>query len=87
MVARKKLQFYRGFFKKKPKTSKSGCKKRYNIVTSNIVTPMMTMMVYYCLSKRSPLLNTYTFTPVESELNTLIAALAAPKLRLAGKDP
>jgi hypothetical protein len=50
-------------------------------------TMMMMMMVYYCLSKRTPLLNTHTFTPVESELNTLSAALAAPKLRLAGTDP
>ena len=48
---------------------------------------VMMMMVYYCLSKRTPLLNTHTFTPVESELNTLSAALAAPKLRLAGTDP
>jgi hypothetical protein len=40
---------------------------------------MMMMMVYYCLSKRTPLLNTHTFTPVESELNTLSAALAASK--------
>eukprot|EP01050_Picozoa_sp_SAG11_P048102 SAG11_NODE_25550_length_357_cov_0.949612_1_plen_33_part_10 len=24
---------------------------------------MMMMMVYYCLSKRTPLLNTHTFTP------------------------
>ena len=47
----------------------------------------MMMMVYYCLSKRTPLLNTHTFTPVESELNTLSVALAAPKLRLAGTDP
>eukprot|EP01050_Picozoa_sp_SAG11_P033153 SAG11_NODE_11119_length_782_cov_2.382138_2_plen_60_part_01 len=36
------------------------------------VTELM-MMVYYCLSKRTPLLNTHTFTPVESELNTLSA--------------
>jgi hypothetical protein len=35
--------------------------------------PLM-MMVYYCLSKRTPLLNTHTFTPVDSELNTLSAA-------------
>eukprot|EP01050_Picozoa_sp_SAG11_P011705 SAG11_NODE_1257_length_5369_cov_4.408159_1_plen_46_part_10 len=40
---------------------------------------MMMMMVYYCLSKRTPLLNTHTFTPVGSELNTLSAALAASK--------
>jgi hypothetical protein len=38
------------------------------------------------LSKRTPMLNTHTFTPVESELNTLSAASAAPKLRLAGTD-
>jgi hypothetical protein len=44
----------------------------------------MMMMVSYCLSKRTPLLNTHTFTPVESELNTLSAALAATKPRLAG---
>jgi hypothetical protein len=37
---------------------------------------LMMMMVYYCLSKRTPLLNTLTFAPVESELNTLSAALA-----------
>jgi hypothetical protein len=45
------------------------------------------MMVYYCLSKRTPLLNTHTFTPVESELNTLSAALATSKPLLAGTDP
>jgi hypothetical protein len=40
----------------------------------------VTMMVYYCLSKRTPLLNTHTFTPVESELNTLSAApVAGPR--------
>ena len=44
------------------------------------------MMVYYCLSKRTPLLNTHTFTPVESELNTLSAALAASKPRLAQRQ-
>eukprot|EP01050_Picozoa_sp_SAG11_P019706 SAG11_NODE_3186_length_2624_cov_3.150099_1_plen_33_part_01 len=33
----------------------------------------MMMMVYCCLSKRTPLLNTHTFTPVGSELNTLSA--------------
>ena len=43
---------------------------------------MMMMMVYYYLSKKTPLLNTHAFTPVESELNTLSAALAAPKLHL-----
>jgi hypothetical protein len=50
---------------------------------------MMMMMVYYCLSKRTPLLNTHTITPVESELKTLSAAIyiAAPKLHLAGTDP
>ena len=48
---------------------------------------MVMMMIYYCLSKRTPLFNTHTFTPVESELNTLSAALAAPKPRLAGTDP
>jgi hypothetical protein len=42
---------------------------------------MMMMVVSYCLSKRTPLLNTHTSTPVESELSTLSAALAAPKLR------
>jgi hypothetical protein len=48
---------------------------------------LMMMMVYYCLSKRTPLLNTHTFTPVESELNTSSAALAASKPLLAGTDP
>jgi hypothetical protein len=48
---------------------------------------MMMMMVYYCLSTRTPLLNTHTFTPVESELNTLSTASADPKLHLAGTDP
>jgi hypothetical protein len=48
---------------------------------------MMMMIFYYCLSKRAPLLNTHTFTPVESELNTLGAALAASKPLLDGTDP
>jgi hypothetical protein len=39
----------------------------------------MMMKVYYCLSKRTPLLNTHTFTPVESELNTLSAAFEPPQ--------
>ena len=52
-----------------------------------ITVMMMMMMVYYCLSKRTPLLNTHTFTPAESELNTLSATLATPKLHLAGTDP
>jgi hypothetical protein len=42
---------------------------------------------FFCLSKKTPLLNTHAFTPVESELNTLSVAVAAPKLRLAGTDP
>jgi hypothetical protein len=41
----------------------------------------MMMMIYYCLSKRTALLNTHTFTPVESDLNTLSAALAASEKR------
>jgi hypothetical protein len=48
---------------------------------------IMMMMVYYCLSTRTPLLNTHTFTPVESELNTLSTASADPKLHVAGTDP
>ena len=48
---------------------------------------LVMMIVYYWLSKRTPLLNTYTFTLVESELNRLSAVLATPKLRLAGIDP
>jgi hypothetical protein len=53
-----------------------------------MMTMMMAMMiVYYCLSERTPSLNTHTFTPVECELNTLSAALATLKLRLAGTDP
>jgi hypothetical protein len=51
------------------------------------VMMMMMMMVYYCLSKRTPLLNTHTFTLLESELNTLSAALATSKPHLAGTDP
>jgi hypothetical protein len=47
---------------------------------------VMMTMVYYCPSKRTPLLNTHTFAPVESELNTMSAALAASKPRLAGTD-
>ena len=48
---------------------------------------MMVVMVYYCLSKRTLLLNTHTFTPVENELNTFSVALATSKPLLAGTDP
>jgi hypothetical protein len=58
-----------------------------NLVSSFVRDGMMMMMVYYCLSKRTPLLTTHTFTPVESELNTLSAALAASQPLLAGTDP
>jgi hypothetical protein len=57
------------------------------MIENKAKTIIMMMMVYYCLSKRTPLLNTHTFTPVESELNTLSAALAALEPLLAGTDP
>jgi hypothetical protein len=70
------------------------CRSETDIITYLVQHPhvmmmmmMMMMMVYYCLSKKTPLLNTHTFTPVESELNTLSAALAASKPLLAGTDP
>jgi hypothetical protein len=47
---------------------------------------MMMMTVYYCLPKRTSLLNTHTFTHVHTRrtsLDTLSAASAAPKLHCA----
>ena len=60
---------------------------RVVLVICDLLMMMMMTMVYYCLSKKTPLLNTHTFTPVESELNALSAALAASKPLLAEADP
>jgi hypothetical protein len=43
-----------------------------------VMTMMAMTMVYYCLSTRTPLLNTHTFTPVERELNTPHTGHARP---------
>ena len=51
------------------------CNSTQLLKVGHSISVLMMMMVYYCLAKSKPLLNTHTFTRVESELNTSSAAL------------